>query len=139
VNNCTDAAELIATTSTSFTWRKHFVDFFVVVQCQTKLFQVVLALSSACRLACLLDSGQKQSHQDGDNRNHHQQLNERKRIQPMRLGTSGSSHGKPFVTEKRGKKCRKVLQNLTPDLEGVMIKLDFNLRKSKAMSKNNLK
>ena len=48
----------------------------VVVQAQSQLFQVVLALCPAGRFAGLLDGGEQQRDQDGDDRDDHQQLNQ---------------------------------------------------------------
>jgi hypothetical protein len=46
---------------------------------QADLFQVVLAAHPGGRLADLLDGGQEQADQDGDDGDHHQQLDERER------------------------------------------------------------
>jgi hypothetical protein len=48
------------------------------VQCQANLVQVVLALRAPRRLARLLDGRQQQGDQDRDDRDHHQQFNQRK-------------------------------------------------------------
>ena len=50
----------------------------VVVQSQTDLLQIVLALRPLGGLANLLDRGQQQPDEDCDNRNHHQELDQRK-------------------------------------------------------------
>ncbi len=49
----------------------------VIVQGQSELLEVVLALRAAGRLASLLNGRQEQCDQDGDNRDHNQSLNER--------------------------------------------------------------
>jgi hypothetical protein len=49
----------------------------IVVQGQAVLFEVVLALRSPRRLPCLLYGWQQESDQDGDNGDHHQQLDQR--------------------------------------------------------------
>ena len=50
----------------------------VVVQRQTHLFHIVLALSSASGFASLLYRWEQQSNQYGDDRNHHQEFDQRK-------------------------------------------------------------
>jgi hypothetical protein len=50
----------------------------IVVQRQAQLFHVVAALRAAGRFTRLLDRGQQQGDQDRNDRDHHQQLNERK-------------------------------------------------------------
>lgn len=50
----------------------------VVVKCDPDLLELVRALNSASRLASLLYSRQKQSDEDGDNRDDRQQLDQRK-------------------------------------------------------------
>src|SRR5262249_14666483 len=57
----------------------------VVVTAQGKLLHVVLALRALGRLADLLHRGQQQADENGDDGNHHQQLDQRKRR---------SSHGR---------------------------------------------
>src|SRR5262249_13844872 len=49
----------------------------VVVKRQADLLQVVAALGPGGRFADLLDGGEEQSDQDRDDRDHHQQLDER--------------------------------------------------------------
>src|SRR5262245_39732722 len=51
----------------------------VVVERKTDLLEIVLALHSGRGFADLLDRRQEKTDQDGDDRNHHQQLNERER------------------------------------------------------------
>ena len=48
----------------------------IVVQSESDLLEVVLALSPTRRLASLLHSGQQQCDQHGDNRDHDEQLDE---------------------------------------------------------------
>ena len=60
----------------------------VVVQSQTNLLQIVLALRPASRLTSLLNSRQQQRHQNGNDRDHHQQLNQRKTSAPTILPAS---------------------------------------------------
>jgi hypothetical protein len=43
---------------------------------QSQLFQIVFALRTTSRFASLLDSGQEQSNQDRNDRNHNQQFNQ---------------------------------------------------------------
>jgi hypothetical protein len=50
----------------------------IVVNRNRQLPQVVLALSPASGLTSLLHCWQKQRHQNGNDRNHHQQFNLRK-------------------------------------------------------------
>jgi len=56
--------------------RENAVCFVVVVQCQTNLLQIVFALAAASRFACLLDGGQQECDQNGDDRNHDQQFDQ---------------------------------------------------------------
>src|SRR5262249_55156210 len=55
-------------------------------------FKVVGTLHAGRRLADLLDGGQEQADEDGDDGDHHQQLDQRKRL-PDRVSIPG--HGKP--------------------------------------------
>src|SRR5262245_52448096 len=48
-----------------------------VVDGKAHLLEVVLTLHACCGFAHFLNGGQKQSDEDGDNRNHNQQLNQR--------------------------------------------------------------
>ena len=64
----------------------------VVVDAEPHLLEVVGALRTPGRLARRLDGGQEQGDQDGDDRNHHQQLDEREpattsdlHVQPLRM------------------------------------------------------
>lgn len=57
---------------------KELVIVVVIVEGQAHLLQIVLALGAAGRFPRLLDCGQEQSDQDRDDRNDHQQLNQRK-------------------------------------------------------------
>src|SRR5690606_22809087 len=56
--------------------REGGVDIEVVVQSQSDLLEVVLALGAARRLAGLLDGGQQQGDQDGDDGDHYEQFDE---------------------------------------------------------------
>lgn len=51
----------------------------VVVKSNAKLLEVVPALNPPGRFTSRLNRGQKQSDQDGDDRDHNQQLNQGKR------------------------------------------------------------
>ena len=48
----------------------------VVVQSQSQLFEIVLALSAASRFASLLNGRQEQGNKNGDDRNDDQEFNE---------------------------------------------------------------
>jgi hypothetical protein len=61
------------------------------VQRQADLLQVVLALGTRRGLADLLDRGEQQADEDGDDRDDHQQLDERERG-PAASGQAG--HGR---------------------------------------------
>ena len=50
----------------------------VVVQREPNLLEIVLALRTAGRFACLLDRRKQQGNQDGNDRDDDQQFNERK-------------------------------------------------------------
>ena len=70
------------------------VGALVVVDGQADLLQVVLALHAGGGLADLLDGGQEQADQDRDDRDHHQQLDQRE--PGSALGSDGSRmHGHP--------------------------------------------
>jgi hypothetical protein len=56
-----------------------------VVASQAKLLEVVAALDARRRLADLLDSGQKEADEDGNDRDYHQQLDQREAA-PWRRG-----------------------------------------------------
>jgi hypothetical protein len=58
----------------------------VVVEGQPELLEVVAALDACRRLADLLDGGQEQADQDGDDRYHHQQLDQREPRSPPAPG-----------------------------------------------------
>jgi hypothetical protein len=51
----------------------------VAVHGDAELLEVVLALQARGRLADLLDGGDQQADQDGDDRDDHQQLDQRER------------------------------------------------------------
>ena len=51
----------------------------VIVAGEAKLLQIVFALCSACGLTGLLNGWQQQRDENGNDRNHDQQFNERKR------------------------------------------------------------
>jgi len=55
--------------------RELLVHIVVVVLREGDLFHVVAALRAAGRLPRCLDRGKQQGHQDGNDRNHHEQLN----------------------------------------------------------------
>jgi len=66
------------------------VGVVVVMECNSDLFKIVFALSSAGGFTSLLDGRQQQGHQNCDDCNHHKQFDERKRV-PER-GTSQAVH-----------------------------------------------
>ena len=51
----------------------------VIMHRQTNLFEIVLALRSTGSFTGLLDGGQQQGDENGDDRNHHQQFDQGKR------------------------------------------------------------
>src|SRR5690349_6280930 len=53
-------------------------DALIVVDRQSDLFEIVLALAAAGGRAGLLNGRQKEGHQDRNNGDHHQQLDQRK-------------------------------------------------------------
>jgi len=61
------------------------------MQSQSDLLQLVLALRSTCRLTRLLHSRQQRRHKYRNNRDHHEQFNEREPSFPQT-----TSHGKTF-------------------------------------------
>ena len=69
---------------------------FVVVQRQADLLEVVRALDARRRLADLLHGRQQEADQDGDDGNHHQQLDERERTRTGRMG-----HGDTYQREEK--------------------------------------
>lgn len=56
---------------------KRVVRRLVVVQRETDLLEMILALRAACSFARLLHGRQEQGDQDGNNSNHHQKFDER--------------------------------------------------------------
>ena len=50
----------------------------IVVECESDLTHVILALRPASSLASVLNGRQQQSDQNGDDGDHHQQLNQHK-------------------------------------------------------------
>ena len=59
------------------THRQHAVGRFVVVGRETPLFDVVAATHPGGRFADLLDGGEQQADQNGDDRDHHQEFDQR--------------------------------------------------------------
>jgi hypothetical protein len=57
--------------------RKRPARVVVVVHGQAELLEVVAARHACCRLADFLDGRQEQANEDGDDGNHHQELNQR--------------------------------------------------------------
>src|SRR5260370_34486073 len=60
------------------------------MQCQSDLMKVVLATGAVGGFPHLLDGREQKSHQDGDDGDHDQQFNQRKRVS---ANTVASSHG----------------------------------------------
>ena len=75
--------------------REAAVHAFVVVQGEADLLQVVLALHAGGGLADLLDGGQQQADQDGDDGDHDQQFDERER-------STRNDPGKDHVRDLKG-------------------------------------
>jgi hypothetical protein len=73
--------------------REHPEDVVIVVHGNAELLQVVAALRPAGRFAGGLDGGKQQGDEDRDNRDYHQQLNQRK-TSPSR------SHKQPFLAKE---------------------------------------
>eukprot|EP01136_Pigoraptor_vietnamica_P013314 Opistho-1_new@54167 len=67
--------------------REVAVGALVVVKAQADLLEVVLARAAGRRLADLLDGGEEEADQDGDDRNHHQEFNQGKSRTPAHRGT----------------------------------------------------
>jgi hypothetical protein len=65
------------------------------VQCNPQLLQLVFALRPTGRLSSLLDGREQQGHEYGDDRDDHQQFNERKR-RPGRFPSLELTH-RPFL------------------------------------------
>jgi hypothetical protein len=66
------------------------VDIVVRVQGQTELLQIVGALGAGCSLADLLNGRQQETNQDGNNRDHHKQFDQREGITLTVLATFSS-------------------------------------------------
>src|ERR1700722_8479309 len=66
--------------------REVFVVVFEIQTRQTDVAQIVLALSIVGGLAYLLDCRQQQTDQNGDDGDHHQQLDQRETAAPCRPG-----------------------------------------------------
>ena len=65
------------------------MNIVIVVHGNTDLFQVAFALSPSGCFTSLLNGGKQECDEDGDDRDHHQKLNERK-------GSFVSKHGEAF-------------------------------------------
>src|SRR2546425_13288329 len=63
--------------------RKAAVRVMIVVQSEAELFEVILALGACGCLAHLLHGRQKQTDENGDDSNHHQEFDERKTGTPV--------------------------------------------------------
>ena len=73
----------------------------VVVHGQRQLLHVVAAGHTRCGFAHLLHGWQEQADQDGDNRNHHEKLNECK-SSALSQRHRGEGHGTPVKTKMVG-------------------------------------
>jgi len=49
----------------------------IVMECQPELFQIIFTLAAAGGFPGLLDCGQQQRNQYGNNRDHHQEFDQR--------------------------------------------------------------
>ena len=72
--------------------RKAVVGALEVVQCQANLFQVVGATGLGCSFTNLLHRRQKQTNKNGNNGNHHQQLDQGESLLPALQGRQTSNH-----------------------------------------------
>ena len=88
------------------------MDVVVVVQGDAELLQVVDALGATGGLAGRLDGGQEQGDQDGDDRDHHQQLDQREAanvaaaglsMRSARQGSPSGSSGRDLVVRGRNR------------------------------------
>src|SRR5262249_18861967 len=80
--------------------REAEVAIMEVVDGQSELLEVVGAFEPVGGLAHLLDGGQEQANQHGNDGNHHQQLDEREAAAP---GGSSYSHVTPPLPEEKEK------------------------------------
>jgi hypothetical protein len=82
----------------------------VIVNGNAELLQIIPALRAAGGFARLLDGRQQQGNQDRDNRDHHQQLNERERSEPVPrpLQWTWREHGpSPLIAGQKKIKTRE--------------------------------
>src|SRR5262249_42875230 len=73
--------------------RDRAVGVVVVVDGEGELLEVVGAAYAAGRLAHFLDGGDEQADEDGDDGDHHQQLDQRERSRPPANATRNPWHG----------------------------------------------
>ena len=82
--------------------RKDIVAADIVVDAEADLLEIISTLDAASRLACGLDGGQKQSDQHGDDRDHHEQLDQRKATFHFKLpatdGSRSNTVGLSFIS-----------------------------------------
>jgi hypothetical protein len=87
--------------------RKRAQGVVVVVQGQPLLFEVVRAAHACCRLADLLDRGEQEPDQDGNDGDHHQQLDEGERRTGDSTESSSAKHDvAPNTTTNRKENTR---------------------------------
>ena len=76
--------------------RQAFLDVVAVVHRQANLLEVVLALRAGRGLADFLDGGQQQADEDGDDRDDHQQFDEREPGSTAHVISPGTSEMKKY-------------------------------------------
>jgi len=92
---------------------QHVVHAVAGMHGQAELFEVILALRHVSRLAHLLDGRQEQANEDGDDGNHHQELDQRE-ADPPPLPLQ-ERHGGSF-RQKEG-------ESGTPEAETSLVKI----------------
>jgi hypothetical protein len=119
---CTTVAVTILTDSER---RNAFADIMEIVNCQTKLSQVIAALHSPCRFARRLNGRQKQRNQYADNRNHDEKFNEREAktltltdttFSPSTAGAGDTNQKKQNFREKVLKFSNQIADSLSLSL-----------------------
>ena len=76
--------------------RKDAGNTLVVVDGEAELFQIIRALDAPCRFASCLDCRQEKRDQDGDDRDHHQELDEREtELVSFSVSEANRRHGEP--------------------------------------------
>src|SRR5262249_21437639 len=115
----------IARVNANGRWQESAVGVGTVDRTEADLPQVVAALCASGGLAHLLDRRQEQADQDGDDRDHHQQLDQREPPRPAEYPHASDRHG---TTLRRGNACSRPRITLTNEWPRVCICTSISTR-----------